>query len=63
MKEKDFCITEIIIRQNFIGGDKNEVSVSSNKIHIGDFKEQLMRACLAIGWTEKQVESIFSDET
>ena len=60
MKEENFCITEIVIRQKFADGDVNEATVSSNKFQLGDFKDQLMRASLAIGWSENQVNDIFN---
>jgi hypothetical protein len=63
MKEESFCTTEIVIRQKFADGDVNEVTVSSNKFQIDDFKDQLMRASLAIGWSQNQVESIFNEES
>ena len=60
MKEESFCTTEIVIRQKFADGDVNEVTVSSNKFQLDDFKDQLMRASLAIGWSENQVNDIFN---
>ena len=56
-----FCVTKVTIKKVYHDGDTHSVSVSSTKIHIDDFREQLMQACLAFGWTEQQVKDIFNE--
>ena len=60
-KEKTpYCVTKVTIEKAYDDGEVHCASVSSSKIYIDDFKEQLMQACLATGWSENQVNSIFN---
>jgi hypothetical protein len=58
--EIPFCTTKVTIKKVYHDGETHSVSVSSTKIHIDDFREQLMQACLAFGWSEVQVNDIFN---
>lgn len=62
MKEQKtpFCVTKVTIEKIYDDGEVHCASVSSSRIYINDFKEQLMQACLAIGWSENQVNDIFN---
>lgn len=55
-----FCVTKVTIEKFYDDGEIHSASVSSSRIHIDDFREQLMQACLASGWTERQVNDIFN---
>ena len=51
---------KVTIEKIYDDGEVHCASVSSSRIYINDFKEQLMQACLAIGWSENQVNDIFN---
>lgn len=59
--EIPFCVTKVTIEKIYNDGEVQSASVSSSKIHIDDFREQLMQACLASGWTEQQVKDMFNE--
>jgi len=58
--DNPFCVTKVTIKKVYHDGEVHSASVSSSKIHIDDFREQLMQACLAAGWTEQQVKDMFN---